>query len=266
MAINVVCEGDSIMKGYPLLPAEYMPAKLASYLGAGYTVQNIAFENDTLVQIDAEYTTGNDGGSIAEAYDSEADQNILILWGGGNDIHFAQNQVEPAKAAFDSILTKAKATGFDIIYVMDIIQRGANMVNPIATWRSEAAAINAHFASKVVYPDIILRYPVIDLFDSFDWDVEPWTSTVGGASVRAEYEDWAHPSAATHDTIAADLACRIELDQAKYIARTVGGTKRLLYSAYEGKTFSLDGVNYYKEESGVCTTTDAIALTSYSGA
>jgi hypothetical protein len=47
------------------------------------------------------------------------------------------------------------------------------------------------------------------------------------------------------------------------ILADIASVSSFIYSAYQGNIFSQDGVTYYKEKDGVCSTTSSIGLKAY---
>lgn len=89
---NIVCEGDSLMDGFPLWEHESMPYKLNTLLqmrsdGNIYKVKNIGYPQRLMTEMNARYAT-----AIAPLYDPTADKNVLILCGGGERCSFRLRQ------------------------------------------------------------------------------------------------------------------------------------------------------------------------------
>lgn len=204
MEINMVFEGDSIMEAaYYLGETGTMPYQLHSLLqtngdGNTYTATNISYRNRTMVEMNNRYAA-----EAAPLYNASAGRNIYMLWGGGNDIYFSGAIKETVKSAFNALVAKALATGFEV-WVLPIIQRGYSQATTIEVWRSECIDINTHFMG---YPNIT-PVNIYTVYPSFDWLVDPWT-TVGTSATPArppEYYDWAHLTAVGLGSVAAYIS------------------------------------------------------------
>jgi hypothetical protein len=236
LCIKVHFQGDSIPAGYPGpagtdIGAYLLPLLAARGDGNTYSITNTASPNRTLLQINANYAA-----YVGAGYDPTADRNILVLWAGGNDIFWAAGQQASAIAAFESIVAEARATGYDEVCVLNLIQRGFNNSGSLETWRTEASAINAAFAARAELDDDVTLIDIKSLFAAYDWAVDPWSTPA--ASVRPEYADWAHPTPASHSAEAEFLAPFIRATSGPvfYLGlRTIFGNHRIdLVPAEEG--------------------------------
>lgn len=194
---NIVCEGDSITFGLGVSTAEAWPAQLKSTwldnrgLGETWTVQNVAQSNRTAADADANYAT-----RIAPLYNAGATKNIAIFWTGTNDLFFTAGQQAATIAAIDSWVAKAFATGFDYVYVLDIIQRGySNVAHTEAAldiWRTEAANVNAHITTAAAgHTPVNVR----SLEDVYQWEIQPERTLPipgGAAKLSDPFLDHAH--------------------------------------------------------------------------
>lgn len=149
----------------------------------GITVVNEAIAGQTLNTIDGAYAS-----QIGLNYKSAAVSNNLIIFGGTNDMSTGRTPAQ-AQASIDSIVAAATTTGYDAIYVCNVIDRNPN------TYDANIATLNGLIAAGS-------GYTKIDLASRAELD--------DGADITYIY-DGVHPNVAGHVAIHAEIASVIGL-------------------------------------------------------
>jgi len=107
---NLVCDGDSLTKGAPVAPETY-PHQVADILGTTWGISNMGEGSHTLATLITEAAT-----EIDPLFESGALENILVIWGGANDIAQSASAVT-THGRLDTYCTARQAAGWTVICV-----------------------------------------------------------------------------------------------------------------------------------------------------
>lgn len=117
-AKRIIFDGDSLTVGFGNLNGGSYPVQLLTALGFdGYSPRNYGVSGQTLAQMEADAAT-----EVDTQFDAARSKNILIAWGGTNDIIFGAD----ATTTYNRMVTyctNRRAAGWKVL-VCDIIARG----------------------------------------------------------------------------------------------------------------------------------------------
>ncbi len=116
----IVCEGDSVTSGINTNTVPW-PTQLATDLGAGYTVTNVAASGDTLTGMTASGPT-----QVDTLVSAENLRNVVVIFGGTNDMFLNADADDTAATTLARLAAYAAArqlVGWEVI-VVTMLPRG----------------------------------------------------------------------------------------------------------------------------------------------
>lgn len=247
MPYNIVCHGNSLTLGATQTP---YPDQLETLLGAGHTVHNEGYGGQGTQFLYDNFLT-----HVQPHYDYDATMtNVVIFWEATNQLGAAEWEASDDYALQQDYVTLAHSYNWKVI-VCNIIQRG-NAID-LPQWRLRLVDFNALIAGS----DRVFADGYLDI-----WSLEAdFQSEFTGVGPVASYIDEAHLNTSRYGFIAADALLELPVVDGVQVGTDIAGTRTRIYSAYENKSFSLDGTNYYSDANGVATSIPSLGLTAYAG-
>jgi hypothetical protein len=241
MDYNIVCHGNSITLGATQTP---YPQQLGTLLGGSHVVHNSGFSGDTTQELLDNFQ------SQVNFYYDEAKINIVIFWEATNQFTIPQTTVAEEIARQESYVALARENGW-LVIVANVIQRG-NAGTP-EDWQADILAFN----------ELIRVRGFADGFlDIWSLNTDFQNEFTGNGPV-ASYIDAAHLNTSRYGDIAADALLELPVATGSKIGVDINGVRTRVPVEYAGNTFSLDGINYYKDNNGVGNSVAPIGLTAY---
>lgn len=114
------CDGDSLTSGFGVAAADAYPAQLQASLGATWAVRNMGVSGQSVVNMETDAAT-----EIDVCYASDRSKNILVAWGGTNDMASFGSSAAQAYADFVTYCTNRRAAGWKVV-AMTMIPREAD--------------------------------------------------------------------------------------------------------------------------------------------
>jgi hypothetical protein len=106
---NMIFDGDSLTRGYPIVPDSY-PSKIVSSLTGVNRFYNLGIDAQKLSTMLANVNT-----NVVSKYNSLYSKNISIIWGGVNDLQVNGYSGSSVYADLQSYCTIVKSAGFKTI-------------------------------------------------------------------------------------------------------------------------------------------------------
>lgn len=144
----VVCDGDSLTRGFAATAGYEYPTVLAAALGSDWEIRNFGVDSQTLNAMSSDAVANND---TPFATTLGTRKNVLVAWGGTNDLYYGDSAAT-AISDFETYCAARKAAGFKVVActIIDRTESGGSWT------AADAATFNASVrANYATYADAL---------------------------------------------------------------------------------------------------------------